>query len=119
MVRTNAVVLRHLEWSHERDDKANVIQQRYTTCTFLELTCAVDILTGGSCGPKDASFRDKLEICKKIWAAAACQFQTKKKIRTANDRPTTAPLGFDKMRGLNRRPNFGKWPGTRRKAKTD
>ena len=30
---------------------------------------------------------------------------------TANDLPTAAPLGFDNMQGLTRRPNFHKWPG--------
>ena len=32
-------------------------------------------------------------------------------MRTVNELPTVAPLGFPKMPGVTRRPNFGQWPG--------
>ena len=111
---SNLWCLDNLEWTHENNKEANKVQQRNTSCTFVELTCAIDIITGGRCGPTDASYRDKVDICKKIWNAAANQFRFKTKIRTANDLPTAAPLGYDKMQGLTRRPNFDKWPGLSR-----
>ena len=66
--------LDNLEWTHEMSDDANTVTKRSTSCTFVELTCAIDILTGGRCGPTDASYRDKINICKKIWNVTATQF---------------------------------------------
>ena len=85
--------------------------KRGRSCTFLELACAVDILTGGMCGPKDASIKEKTDITKKVWNIIHGSFSLKGKIQTVNELPTTAPLGFPKMPGVSRRPNLGRWPG--------
>ena len=91
------------------DDEINCRRSR--TCTFVELACAIDVLTGGMCGPRNASITEKAEILKKVWEAIYSSLRLKGKLRTVNDLPTTAPLGFPQMPGVTRRPNFGQWPG--------
>jgi hypothetical protein len=110
--------LHNMEWTNKMNPDADTVQKRHTTCTFLELACAIDILTGGRCGPKGASFHEKTEICKKIWTIAAVHFKFKARIELADSLPAAAPLGYDGMPGVTRRPNFGKWPGLTRAIAT-
>ena len=103
--------LNEFRWSCECKDSDETAQKRSRSCTFVELTCAIDILTGGMCGPHAANIVEKTEITKKIWGVAYNCFKLKKKMRTINELTTIAPLGFPKMPGVSRRPNFEQWPG--------
>ena len=71
--------LDNLEWTHEIDNDANIVQKRSTSCTFVELTCAIDILTGGRCGPKDGSYRDKIDRSKKAGTPAQFNLNSRQK----------------------------------------
>jgi hypothetical protein len=53
-------------WTQECCSDDDIKCRRNRTCTFVELACATDILTGGMCGPKDASIEEKAEIIKKV-----------------------------------------------------
>ena len=43
--------LSQLQWSIAHDDTAEIATRRATSTTYLELACAVDILTQGAFGP--------------------------------------------------------------------
>ena len=103
--------LNSFRWSREYSESDDIVKRRRYSCTYVELACAIDILTGGRCGPKDASFADKAEICKRIWTVASACLKFKTIIKNINDLPTIAPLGFQKMQGLSRRPDLGQWKG--------
>ena len=104
-------VIGELQWSDEYDINDDVVNRRRRSCTFTELTCAVDILTGGRVGDRKASLTEKTAVCKKLWKAASATFKFKRLIKELANLPTLAPFGFMKLEGLSRRPRFAKWDG--------
>ena len=89
------------QWSEENNEDENVVERRRKSCTFAELACAVDILTGGRVGQRGASLAEKADVCKRLWSAASVTFRLKKKVKGVTKLPTLAPFGLTKMEGLS------------------
>jgi hypothetical protein len=51
------------QWSKEYNSSENTAEQRGKSCTYVELACAVDILTGGRVGPRNASIAEQKLTC--------------------------------------------------------
>ena len=52
----------------------------------------------------------QLKSTKNIWTATSNESKFKAKVKTTDGLPSMAPLGYDKMQRLARRPRFDKWP---------
>ena len=56
--------LSQLTWSAQWHHSDTLVRQRKTSFNWLELTCAIDILSGGNVGLRDGSFLEKMQIIK-------------------------------------------------------
>jgi hypothetical protein len=59
-----AWALSQFQWSCLYNEGEDMQSRRGTSCSWLELACAVDVLTGGAVGPQGSSFYCKSEIIK-------------------------------------------------------
>jgi hypothetical protein len=75
------------QWTQEYKCGDGMENKRGRSCTFLELACAIDILTGGMCGPKDASIKEKTDITKQICNIIHGSFKLKGKFRRSMNSP--------------------------------
>ena len=80
--------LSQLRWSR-KDYSGDLLERRVTTCTFVELALAADILTGGAIGPRHAPLSQKVTIFKHFFHAILRQCGL-----TWNGKPTQPKVFF-------------------------
>ena len=109
-------------WSERHAKAADLQTQRGTSCSWLELACAVDIMTGGAVGPPGSSFTCKTEVIKhgvieilrtlrmrrpeRAGDMSSVPMKGKQFIGILSDIKTVGPCGFSRPAGLDRRPLF-------------
>ena len=95
--------LGQFQWSGMHNDSYPLQTRRERSVTYLELTCAIDILTKGGVGPPGASFRLKTAIVQYgiTTALRHCKLSEDIKFIKTNKFPgrlpkveTVAPLGL-------------------------
>ena len=103
------------------DEKGTLADKRATSVSYLELACAIDILTQGAVGPVGASFQIKAAVIQhgihQVFKQAALTDPSPQGLKV--DRfigrlakvDTVAPLGLGNPAGLWRRPCFEREPG--------
>jgi hypothetical protein len=71
--------LNEFRWSCECKDSDETAQKRSRSCTFVELTCAIDILTGGICGrtQRTSGRKPKSQRRYGVWRTTVSSLRTK------------------------------------------
>ena len=115
-----AWTLDQLKWTKRHNHTDTLKERRDTTCSYLELACLIDVLTGGAVGPVGADYMTKVAIIK------ACVRQLLKGAKVVKEGATVpvanfileetsviavAPMGFSSLPGIFRRPCMSDYPG--------
>ena len=109
-----------LEWSEMWDDKSCLADKRAKSVSYLEMACAIDILTQGQVGPVGASYKVKtaliqygihqvFKLC--TLTGGIKNIKVDRFIGRLQKVDSVAPLGLGNPAGLWRRPRFEKVPG--------
>ena len=116
-----AWVLESMGWSLRAQPNDSAAQCRTKTVSYLELTCAVDLLTGQAVGPADAPLSVKTAVVRQgvnevlrigtVDTGNAKQLQAAQLISPLPEVDSCDIFGFPKAAGLDRRPTFAQYKG--------
>ena len=109
-----AWVLEQFGWSRRLKTDDGPSKKRQRSVTFLELTCAIELLTGHAVGPADAPYRVKIAVVKKGVEELLKQTPMWKRSQNSSMEliqkgESAAMFGFPTLPGLHRRPTFSQF----------